>query len=261
MTRIVFLFLLLWLFTACEKNPPSETGDPKPADQILSELENAYTANSLEQYRAILDDWAAESVAKPDKSLGTAVEKDIYEIFQILYNPFDISRLGEHEWGELYEGYDYVVVQNRVDFNYAYADEYEYDWEQKDSIMDFRPQLSFPGKTVLYLSANYHEALYNFLGIEFNPLGTGGIMNPAQPAGDSYERLQFLHNYLAVIPGHWGGYYHIETHPEVSIILFNKELTRAKASFRVGYMFGDAEFKKILGKWGIISSSITGIEK
>ena len=198
MIRIVSVFLLLLLFVGCEKDPPAEIGEPKPADQILAELEDVYKDSSLEQYKSILDDWNVESVPQSVKSLESSIEKNVYGIFQILYNPFDISSLGGHEWGELYEGFDYIVVQNRINFNYSYED--ENGWEELDSIIDFRPEISIPGKTILYLSANYHEALYNFLGLEFDPLGTGGIMNPAYPTEESYERLQFLQNYLAIIP-------------------------------------------------------------
>ena len=39
---------------------------------------------------------------------------------------------------------------------------------------------------------------------------------------------------------HWGGYWHLETHPDIGGIIFNKTLTKAKIDFRVGYQDGKA---------------------
>ena len=86
-------------------------------------------------------------------------------------------------------------------------------------------------------------------------------MNPASPTGESKERLDFLQTCLAIIPGHWGGYYHIETHPYVSFIAFNENADKARLSFRAGYMFGEADFEKNRNNWVMTHSAITGIEK
>jgi hypothetical protein len=258
MKQLYFIILAVLLNSACEKEEIRNPYVSESVDAIVDALENAYSHNSKSEYKAILDNWHNNIPPKPFDSLDKEIEKDIYKIFQVLYNPFDISRLGEHEWGNLYEGYDYAVVQNTILYNFSYEIE---NYEECDTLSDFRPEISLDGKTILYLEPNYHKAIYIFLGAEFNPLGTGGIMNPASPTGETQKRLEFLWKYLAIIPGHWGGYYHIETHPDVSMISFNESVDKARVYFRVGYMFGEAEFEKNRSGWVMIHSAITGIEK
>lgn len=246
------------LNTACEKEENNYPFISESVNEILDGLEDAYKNNSDSLYKEVLDTWHNDIPPKPFDALSSEIEKDIYKIFQVIYNPFDISRLGNHEWGEPYEGYNYAVVQNYVFYNYSYENE---NYEERDSIGDFRPEINLDGKAILYLVPNYNIAINTFLGIEFDPLGTGGIIDPATPTGESQKRLEFLWKYLAIIPGHWGWYYHIETHPEVSMICFNEEADKARAYFRIGYMFGEAEFEKYHNVWEMTDSAITGIEK
>ncbi len=251
------LFIIL-LSTSCEKEETNRPFISRSVRVIVDALEDAYSHKSESKYMDILNEWNNNISSKPFDSIDSEIERDVYRIFQVFYNPFDISRLGEHEWGELYEGYRFAVVQNCIYYNYSFDSE---DYEERDSIGDFRPEIHIDGKTILYLTPDYHEAIYTFLGAEYNPLGTGSIMNPASPTGESQERLDFLQTYLAIIPGHWGGYYHIETHPDVSFIAFNENIDKARLSFRVGYMFGEADFEKNRNNWVMTHSAITGIEK
>ena len=85
-------------------------------------------------------------------------------------------------------------------------------------------------------------------------------MKPATAAGDSYERQQFLGNYIKVIYGHWGGYWHLETHPEVYRISFDENMNNVIVYFRLVYEGGKATLTKQKGKWELVSSRLTWIE-
>lgn len=257
MKKIILVALVVILTYACSKEDNITKSSPE-ADEIYDMLMAAYELNSSEKLKSLIDNWGNSVHPYQYSVLKNETERDIYKIFKEIYSPFNIDKLGWHEWGSsMYEGYDYIVVQNRVDYDFEYGTD---AWPKPDSVTDFRPDIHFGGVTTLYLAKEYDIAINVFLGSEFNPLGTGGIMNPAVPSEESAARYNFLKQYLAIIPGHWGGYWHIETHPEVSRIRFDLERKRAKASFRVGYMFGDALLEKNDDKWDIVSSEINGIE-
>ena len=59
---------------------------------------------------------------------------------------------------------------------------------------------------------------------------------------------------------YWGGYWHLETHPDIYYILFNEALNKAKVEFRVGYEGGEAILVKEKGEWIIKKSKMTWIE-
>jgi hypothetical protein len=63
-----------------------------------------------------------------------------------------------------------------------------------------------------------------------------------------------------VLHGHWGGYWHIATHPDVSNIIFNHSFTKAQIVFRVGYQGGEAMAEKHDDQWIITNSKTTWIE-
>ena len=90
--------------------------------------------------------------------------------------------------------------------------------------------------------------------------GTNNIMSPSLPEGESEERYNFLKEYIHILHGHWGGYWHLETHPEVNLILINNKLTRAKVYFRYGYQGGETLLEKENGEWTVKDSKATWIE-
>lgn len=168
------------LIAACEREENIRPFQTRSVSAIVDALEDTYIKNSQKDYKDILDDWHNNIPPKSFDSLDTEIERDIYKIFQAIYNPFDINRLGDHEWGELYEGYDYTVVQNYVYYNYTYNSD---NHEGRDSIGDFRPEIYLEGKTILYLEPEYHEAIYTFLGTEYSPLGTRRYHESGFPNG------------------------------------------------------------------------------
>ncbi len=260
MKRIISIILLVAGIISCENSDDIKPLQEREPSEILNHLNWAYEKNSLSELKNILNYWNLENLSRKNFSKAHAIEKDIYEIYKEFYTPFDLDRIGNSEWGNsIYNGVEYVIVQNYLyyDFN---LDSEEYHYELIDTLWNFRPELDFGHVKVLYLSDNYAQALNEFLGTDHTPLGTGGIMNPAQPAEESYERQQFLNKVLLIVHGHWGGYWHLETHPEVYMIRFNEDLNKARIFFRLIYEGGEAEFSKKNGKWTMLSSQLTWIE-
>lgn len=44
-------------------------------------------------------------------------------------------------------------------------------------------------------------------------------MSPAIPEGESEQQSRFIKEYIHTLHGYWGDYGHLETHPEVELIL------------------------------------------
>ncbi len=138
---------------------------------------------------------------------------------------------------------------------YSYTKELE-----QVEMTDFRPETTLPINKRLYLTADYRTELIQFLGNQHSPLGFRGLMNPARATKKTRKKQRFLNNYLNVIHGHWGGYWHLVTHPKVNLIIMNPELTKAMIHFRLVYQGGEAYLEKKDGKWVLIESKLTWIE-
>ena len=60
---------------------------------------------------------------------------------------------------------------------------------------------------------------------------------------------EFINQRFFILYGHWGGYWHLETHPEIQRITFNRDFTIAKIDYRLGYQGGEAIYLYINGGW------------
>jgi hypothetical protein len=260
MKKLIIIIALCSIIACEKKDIDVEYGNiPSGASEILNKLNEAYDQQSKEKLNQILEKWHLEYMSAKTDNIENDTVRNAYQVYLEFYTPFDIGRLGGSEWGDgLYSGVSYAIIQNKLT--------YDFDYESLsvaifDTIFDFRPAISFNnGVKTLYLTENYVYALNNFLGDEYNPVGTGGIMNPATAGGDSYEKQQFLNNYLKIIYGHWGGYWHLETHPEVYRISFDYNMENAIVYFRLVYEGGKANLTRQDGEWKLVSSRITWVE-
>jgi hypothetical protein len=257
---ILFAIFLIFL-SSCNKQDsmPEITNSPesKSSAKILSELQNAYNNNSDSLLSQVLDGWKNENAPKNISGISRPVEKAIYELYVEFYNPFNIDRYGQHEWGnDIYKDFDYAIIQNKI---FYYVTDDEPDYEKTDSLFDFRPPVCLEGKTMLYLTQNYKEALNYFLNPDYDPNSNTPYFELKIPQ-EGWDHFNFLVKKLAVIPGHWGGYWHIETHPEITYLVLSTSLEHAEIYFRIAYMFGEAIMEKKSTGWEMTSSSITGIE-
>jgi len=234
-------------------------------NQLSEKLEAAYLNLSTGKLDDFFDDWnktvkqnSNEFIYKND------TVKAVYDIYKVFYNPLDVLKLGDWEWGNsLNSDCKYVAVQNKM-FYYILPDinidNISYLETKRYYIDNFRPSVNLNSDKVLYLADEYNESINIFLGSESIEAGVGGIMNPSRPKGESEKRYNFLRQYIPILHGHWGGYWHIETHPEIERLVFNYKLDKATAYFRVGYMGGEATFSKDGNKWILEDSRATWIE-
>jgi hypothetical protein len=240
--------------------------EPALTTTMLSDkLEFAFKQNTDDTLVQVFLEWN-ENV-KPNTTEfieQNDIIKAVFDVYKEFYKPLDLLKLGEWEWGNnLNSNCKYVVVQNKIFYAVMSPNKFDnFSWltSHKDSINNFRPPLTLDSKKVLYLTTEYDKALNQFLGAESTEMGTPNIMNPSRPAGESEKRYEMIRPFIPVLHGHWGGYWHLETHPDVNYILLNKTLTKAKIDFRVGYQGGEATLEKRGNRWTIKKSEATWIE-
>ena len=129
-----------------------------------------------------------------------------------------------------------------------------------DSSIEFRPQVSFPDKKIVYLTYEYEQLLNKFLGNTHVELGENGIMQPAYTKDESHQRMLFLTKAAKIYYGHWGGYWQYETYPEATSIIFDTRMQRAVINFRFIYEGGVVYMEKKDGEWTVVSGELTWIE-
>ena len=129
-----------------------------------------------------------------------------------------------------------------------------------DSAIEFRPQVQFEGKKIVYLTEKYEKLLDSFLGNNHVNLGEDNIMQPAYSKGKSRTKQAFFNNAALIYYGHWGGYWQYETYPRASQIIFNPEMNRAVVLFRFVYEGGQVTLEKQNGEWVIVDSRFTWVE-
>jgi len=159
-----------------------------------------------------------------------------------------------------YEDYKRTLMKDTSDYSLGFTYYNSIDYIQEDSIMDFRPNLSFEKVDILYYKSKYTKILARFLKNKYHKLGFGGIMNPARAKGKSKSRLDWINTKVKIFQGHWGGYWQMTTYPRVNKILMDEERVTALINFRMVYEGGEALYKKIDNKWTLIESKLTWIE-
>ena len=268
MKRVVLMIISAlfcgMVFISCNRDSiEPEIRIEQTVKELFEKLEIAYMQSSTVDIENFFKDW---NVFVPSNSIDfinqDKVVKEIFEIFKIFYSPLDLTKLGDWEWGNsLNSNCKYVVVQNKIEyatFSENFFDNYESI--KFESIDDFRPPLTFTKNKVLYLTPEYEKTLNMFMGTESTEIGEGGIMTPSMPKGESDKRYAFIRPYIPVLHGHWGGYWHLTTHPEISRIFIDTNNAVAKVYFRVGYQGGETILKKKSNNWTIEKSYATWIE-
>jgi hypothetical protein len=234
-------------------------------NQLNDKLEFSFKQMKPDSFEQIFVDWNREIKPNSDDFIHqNDTINAVFEVYKEFYMPLDLLKLGDWEWGnDLNSKSKYVVVQNKIFYSIMLTENFDdFDWQKskKDSIENFRPPINLDKNKILYLTDEYAKSINKFLGTESTKLGEGNIMNPSRPEGESEKRYEILRPYIPILHGHWGGYWHLETHPEISVIIFNKTLTKAKIDFRVGYQGGETILEKNGNNWTIKESKATWIE-
>jgi len=245
----IFSFLIILIFGCFSLNAQT--------DSIL--LEQAYKKKSVKMLDQFFMNWrkAVPTVTNEELSQMNDTIRSAYKVFECYYNKHN-----------KYKNVKYLIIQNKLFIHVSDENDIEkmkdedfFYWEIKyDSITNFRPRINIKNRIPVYLTSYYEKILNVFLGDIYSPLGTGGIMNPARPEGESKERRRFLEDKIKIEYGHWGGYWHLNSFPEINIIIFNKDMKSALIYFRYGYRGGESYLIKKNANWKIVDSKFTWIE-
>lgn len=276
MTKNILLVTALGVLISCgqRQNCNTKISDVKVEDkykptftiaQIKDKLEFSFKQMQADSLKQIFVDWNKTIEPNSDDFVHqNDTIKTVFDVYKEFYNPLDLLKLGDWERGnDLNAKCKYILIQNKIFYSILPTDNFaDFDLQKSkiDSIENFRPQINLDRNKVLYLTDEYAKSINNFLGAESTKLGDGNIMNPSRPKGESEKRYEILRPYIPILHGHWGGYWHLETHPAISVIIFNKTLTKAKIDFRVGYQGGAAILEKRGENWIIKESKATWIE-
>ncbi|WP_209332256.1 hypothetical protein [Lunatimonas salinarum] len=212
-------------------------------------------------------DWNETIQANTEAFVGqNDTIKAVFDSYRAFFIPLDLLKIGNWERGnELNVNSKYVAVQNKIIFSITTADNFD-DFSKTreiyyiDSISNFRPPLSMNDGKVLYLTPEYKKSLNYFLGVKIIESKEPYKMNRGLPLDEVEKRYNRIRPFIPILYGHWGGHWHIETHPLVYSIIFNKDLNLARFDFRVGYQGGEAILKKENNVWVIKRSEVTWIE-
>lgn len=234
--------------------------------ELTSRLDSLYQNQDSLGLISFFNDWTKDIKPNEKQYINQDIRiKTIYDVYKTFYIPSSPFNLGDWEAFHIPEhSLEYFVIQNKIFFSILPDNDFEsFNWKTHkiDSINNFKPNLDNLGQErILYLTPEYSNALNEFLGAKYKDLGTGNIMNPALPEGESEKRYEFIKDYIHILHGHWGNYWHLETHPDVGVIVINKELTKTEINFRYGYQGGETVLEKKNGEWIIKSSKATWIE-
>ncbi|PWT71247.1 MAG: hypothetical protein C5B59_18575 [Bacteroidetes bacterium] len=246
--------------------------------QSDSLLFNSYNSKSLETLQLFFENWASETRAVSNAEFLELndTEKNIYEIFQAFYDPKDIPRDGGSAFGnEIYKNAKYLILQDKIEYTLvdSIANLFQDDKAilnnavlnnrtkgNCDSLVHFRPRLSFTEAKCVFLTGQYDSLLNKFLGNKYSNLGTGSIMSPARAKGESEKRMKFLSKFVKIWYGHWGGYWQLYSYPYATRILIDRDLQNALIDYRMIYEGGYAFMHKTNGKWELVKAKRTWIE-
>lgn len=267
--RSLILILFVGLMSSCTEKVKVEFEAHIPkhsADELMTELDSLYQNQDTLGLIAFFNDWSLDVKSNDRAFVDQNIRvKSVYEIYRAFYIPNSPFNLGRWEAFHIPESeLEYFVIQNKIYYSIL-PDVYigKIDWEtlKIDSIDNFKPKLEhLAHNRLLYLTLEYKKALNGFLGFKYKEFGAGNIMSPSLPVGESEARYDFLKKHIHLLHGHWGRYWHLETHPEVYVVVINSLLTDAKVFFRYGYQGGEAALEKKRDGWMLKSSKATWIE-
>jgi hypothetical protein len=243
--------------------------------QLYEQLSKAIKVPSSDSLDLFFSQWNRS--IKPDSNLYIEQNdtlKAIFSAFKAFYSPNDLSRLQLDGYVDngVNAGTRYFVVQKQIQYFVVFSDILDID-EDVDLFVDedgkhpdnisgmlnnFRPPVYIEADKVLYATDEYNGAVTRLLEEERRCIGDNNIgkENDADYIKD-YKRIS---EYISVLPGHWGYFWHIDTHPYVDWIIFNNKFTRARIDYRIKFEGASTIMEKVAGEWKIIESKWTWIE-
>ncbi len=267
--RELILIILIGLFCTCKGQVKIEFESHVPkhsTKELTLKLDSLYQNQDSLGLKNFFNEWTQDVKQNEVKYVRQNNRiKSVYDIYKTFYIPDSPFDLGDWEAFHIPENsLEYYVIQNKIYYSILPDNNFDkFNWQTHkiDSINNFKPRLENLGqKRTLYLTSEYSKAINVFLGSEYKDMGQDNIMNPALPEGESEKRYKFLEKHIHILHGHWGNYWHLETHPKVEVMVINNNLTKAVIYFRYGYQGGETVLEKKNKEWIIKSSKATWIE-
>ena len=263
--RIFITVILIFLIISCDNSLKLRIKDDyhpnKSTAQLLERLHKAYSLNNADSLKIFFTEWNRSIKPNSNEFINqSTIIQSVYSIYKLFYKPTNPSDLGKWEKFHLHAiDSSFLIIQNNI--IYILLNNQEFNTLDKWDILKrlnkknlkvylinhFRPPLKIDKKEVLYLEEEYDESLNQFLST-----------NSGEQ--ESQKKRCFFKPYADLLPGHWGKYWHIDTHPSVEFILFNDSITKARILFRYGYQGGETTLVKANSDWKITASKSTWIE-
>ena len=246
--------LTLIICTACFAN--ANTND------IFSAGHQQYQ-QGLSTLNGILDSWTQSS--SPRTESIPLEEVDAYLIFEDIWNPKKLSRLGDFGYIPNYNFFSHALVQNELQVS-TVKDQQTYTalltgqldpYEAQSNlttlaIQDFRPHIKSDdtkNTKIILLTNERKESLLQFLG-----------NTPTATPSESGKREGFIRQCLPIGRSHWNTYWILHSYPVVGNIVFNTTKTEALVFFCIGDEGGTAVYFKKNGSWKLKNSKTTWME-
>lgn len=244
--KVICLVILLLVFGCSNTDNDDSCGLNTNAEFIKNSLTNAYKASCVDCLKDLLDNWNNEFNSNTNIPES---EQAVYNVYKETYSPWALERMSNSEWGNgIYKDLSYYIIQDSISYDDNFRGTFS---DNVITIKDFRPEINNNAISTLYLNKDYADAINCFLGA-----------NDFTPHSDEEKqaRYKFLNNYLQFFHGHWGNYWHLETHPEIYRMSFNTAKDSVQVSFRLGYQGGEVILGKDNDEWKIKDWKMTWIE-
>lgn len=268
--------------------------------QHIKHLKSAYIEGSREKLSDYLNAWVywTKPVRQEEMDRKLPFDRHANDIYQLLYRPTNLrwftkwfpgkrpeppiykkilTYIGvpdDENWAEkIYEDAQYSLIQNEIEIyivetlpqpdDRSFDTERGFEKQMKQAIahvriLDFRPRVKPHGRTPVYLAPTLKGILEKFLESKKVLSNETGLQSTHQDSLAN-RRLEFLNRELKILRGHWEGW-HFETHPLVERIVFNRDLSKAIAEYRIKYTGGRVYLDRTADGWELVSAGLTWIE-
>ncbi|MBN2891019.1 MAG: hypothetical protein JXL97_04055 [Bacteroidales bacterium] len=263
-----FLLIIIFaFFFSCNEKEKLPTNDRTEIDYSLidsieNELLKAYSDSNFEALNNLFTGFCKQQKPNDTSLMESQLEKDIYKIFQLVFNPNKLEFLSDSLFKSThYKNVDFYIIQSKIKYYLEDGIKKEIWYDSMPAIWNFKPILELKNnRKYFYLTPEIDSAMNRFLDFQDYPIGEKNLMDPALPRMETRKRFEFINKFVKIKYGHWGGYWHLETHPEIEVIQFTQKRNYAYVSYRIQYTFWVAEVYKKNGKWIIMKIKPNGAE-
>ncbi len=251
------IFISFCTFISCNSKEKQFKSKQPHIDSFLvetlsSNLEKAYNEESIELLDSFLINWSNSVKPKNKEYLKHQIERDIYEIYNLIFKPENIHLVSDSIYNSSYKiNSNYIILQTNIHYFIDNLDDSEVVREANIPLLwDFRPEYKTQNDYgILYLSQEYELALRKFLKLKKENRNT-----------DWLQRSRFLESKLSLILSHNANFWYLETHPRVMGINFNQNCDTASAYYIIEYSDYHADLIKEKDKWMLVKTECLGME-